>query len=94
MISRVAVGDGNAAHAGGLGRQHAFLGVFEDDALGWNDAKALGGFEKNLRRRFNPGDVRAADDSFKTVGDAQAMKNAVDGIPVGRRREADAKISL
>ena len=94
MISGVAVGDGNTAHAGGLGRQHAFLGVFEHDALGWSDAKAIGGFEKNIRRRFNPGDIRAADDSFKIVGDAQAMKDPVDGVAVGRRGEADAQVSL
>ncbi len=57
MISGVAVGDGNTGHAGGLSRQHAFLGVFEHDAFGWNYAKAIGGFEKNVRRRFHSGDI-------------------------------------
>ena len=67
MISGVAAGDGNTGHAGGLGRQHAFLGVFEHGALCRSDAKAIGGFEKNIRRWFHSGDFRAADDRFKVV---------------------------
>ena len=58
MIPCVIIGHGYAAHAGGVGREYAFLSVFEYGAFGRSDAKTISGFKENIRRRFHSGDIR------------------------------------
>ena len=93
MISRVIIGYGDAAHTGSVGCEYAFLRVFKDDTLGRNDVKTISGFKKNIRRRLHSGNIQAADDGFKIVGDAEAVNDAVNRVAIGRGCEGDAHLA-
>jgi len=48
----------------------------------WLDAEVMGGFEKNVRRRFYLCHVQAADDHLEIMGDIEAGQDAVNRVPV------------
>ena len=84
MMPRIVVGYGNAAHAGPVCGNDALLGVFQDQTLGRRNAEIGRGLEKNVRRRFHPRDIQAADDDLKKIGDAETGENAVDCVAIRR----------